>query len=181
MYCKQCGKPTNNNQDLCDECLAKQNANNPQDQPVVTTAQETNSTSNEQNNNQNNNYTTSNYNQNQQNNYNQQYNNNGYNQQGYNQQYNNNGQNNYNQQYNNTGYNGQPKSKIAAGILGILLGGLGVHNFYLGYTGKALAQLLLTVLTCGLLSPIIGIWGLIEGILILTGSINEDADGNELI
>ena len=61
------------------------------------------------------------------------------------------------------------------------MGTFGIHNFYLGYTGKALAQLLLTVLTCGLLSPIIGIWGLIEGILILTGSINEDADGNELI
>ena len=73
------------------------------------------------------------------------------------------------------------KSKIVAGVLGILLGTFGIHNFYLGYTGKALAQLLLTVLTCGLLSPIIGIWGLIEGILILTGSINEDADGNELI
>ena len=73
------------------------------------------------------------------------------------------------------------KSKIVAGVLGILLGTFCIHNFYLGYTGKALAQLLLTVLTCGLLSPIIGIWGLIEGILILTGSINEDADGNELI
>ena len=180
MYCKQCGKPTNNNQDLCDECLAKQNANNPQDQPVVTTAQETNSTSNEQNNNQNNNYTTSNYNQNQQNNYNQQYNNNGYNQQGYNQQYNNNGQNNYNQQYNNTGYNGQPKSKIAAGILGILLGGLGVHNFYLGYTGKAIAQLLISLFSCGTLAVVSAIWGLVEGIIILTGSINTDANGNPL-
>ena len=30
----------------------------------------------------------------------------------------------------------QPKSKIAAGILGILLGSLGIHNFYLGYTSK---------------------------------------------
>lgn len=169
MYCKQCGKPTNNNQDLCDECLAKQNANNPQDQPVVTTAQETNSTSNEQNNNQNNNYTTSNYNQNQQNNYNQQYNNNGYNQQG-----------NYNQQYNNNGYNGQPKSKIAAGILGILLGSLGVHNFYLGYTGKAVAQLLISLLSCGTLAVVSAVWGLVEGIMILTGSINTDANGNPL-
>ena len=33
------------------------------------------------------------------------------------------------------------KSKIAAGILGILLGCFGVHNFYLGYTGKAVGQL----------------------------------------
>ena len=177
MYCKQCGKPTNNNQDLCDECLAKQNANNPQGQPVVTTAQETNSTNNEQNNNQNNNYTTPNYNQNQQNNYNQNQQNN------YNQQYNNNGYNqqgNYNQQYNNNGYNGQPKSKIAAGILGILLGSLGVHNFYLGYTGKAIAQLLISLFSCGTLAVVSAIWGLVEGIMILTGSINTDANGNPL-
>ena len=73
------------------------------------------------------------------------------------------------------------KSKIAAGLLGIFLGGFGVHNFYLGYTGKAIAQLLITVLTCGILSPVSGIWGLIEGILILTGSINTDADGNKLV
>lgn len=69
------------------------------------------------------------------------------------------------------------KSKVAAGILGILLGSLGIHNFYLGYTGKAIAQLLITVLTCGILSFVSAIWGLIEGILILTGSINVDADG----
>jgi TM2 domain-containing membrane protein YozV len=69
------------------------------------------------------------------------------------------------------------KSKIAAGVLGILLGSLGVHNFYLGYTGKAVAQLLITVLTLGLGSIISGVWGLIEGILILTGSIDCDAAG----
>ncbi len=74
-----------------------------------------------------------------------------------------------------------PKSKIAAGLLGIFLGTFGVHNFYLGYTGKAVGQLLLTVLTCGILSPISAIWGLIEGILILTGSINTDAQGNPLV
>lgn len=37
------------------------------------------------------------------------------------------------------------KSKMAAGLLGIFLGGLGVHNFYLGYTGKAVAQLLISL------------------------------------
>ena len=72
------------------------------------------------------------------------------------------------------------KSKIAAGILGIFLGTLGIHNFYLGYNGKAVAQLLLTVLSCGILSFVSGIWGLIEGILILTGEIDKDADGNLL-
>ena len=79
---------------------------------------------------------------------------------------------------NNTNPNG--KSKIAAGILGILLGTLGVHNFYLGYTGKAIAQLLISVLSCFTLSFVSAIWGLIEGIMILTGSINTDAQGNIL-
>jgi len=72
------------------------------------------------------------------------------------------------------------KSKVAAGVLGILLGALGVHNFYLGYIGKGLAQLLITVLTCGYCAAISFVWGLIEGILILTGSIAVDGDGNPL-
>lgn len=74
-----------------------------------------------------------------------------------------------------------PKSKIAAGLLGIFLGTFGVHNFYLGFTGKAVAQLLITILSCGFLSPVSGIWGLIEGILILTGSSNKDSKGNPLV
>ena len=73
------------------------------------------------------------------------------------------------------------KSKITAGILGIFLGCFGVHNFYLGYNGKAIAQLLITLLSIFLLSWVSAIWGLIEGILILTGSIKEDAFGNPLV
>ena len=72
------------------------------------------------------------------------------------------------------------KSKLAGGLLGIFLGCFGIHNFYLGYNGKAVGQLLITVLSCGLLSPISAIWGLVEGICILTGSINVDAEGNPL-
>ena len=72
------------------------------------------------------------------------------------------------------------KSKIAAGILGILLGSLGIHNFYLGYTGKAIAQLLISVCTCGAGAVVSGIWGLVEGIMILTGSISTDAKGMPL-
>ena len=75
---------------------------------------------------------------------------------------------------------GPAKSKVAAGELGILLGTIGVHNFYLGFTGKGLAQLLISLLSCGFLSPISSIWGLIEGIMILTGSINRDARGMPL-
>ncbi len=76
--------------------------------------------------------------------------------------------------------NPNAKSKMAAGLLGILLGTFGVHNFYLGYTGKAVAQLLITVLSCFFLSPVSAIWGLIEGILILCGNIDKDASGRKL-
>ena len=79
--------------------------------------------------------------------------------------------------------NGTQKSKLTAGLLGIFLGVFGVHNFYLGYTGKAIGQLLLTLLgwiLCGLGPIAAWVWGLVEGILILTGSMNVDADGNLL-
>ncbi len=72
------------------------------------------------------------------------------------------------------------KSKVAAGVLGILLGTFGVHRFYLGYTGIAVAQLVLGLLgfvTCGVTSAVSGLWGLVEGILILVGSIDRDAQG----
>lgn len=75
----------------------------------------------------------------------------------------------------------EPKKKVLAGLLGIFLGSIGVHNFYLGYIGKAVGQLLLTVLSCGVLSFISGIWGLIEGIMILTDTITVDAKGNKLV
>ncbi|MBR7184802.1 MAG: TM2 domain-containing protein [Clostridia bacterium] len=67
------------------------------------------------------------------------------------------------------------KSKLAAGLLGIFLGGFGVHSFYLGYTGRGVAQILLNF-CCGIGS----IWGFIEGILILVGNINTDASGAPL-
>lgn len=72
------------------------------------------------------------------------------------------------------------KSKLAAGLFGIFLGAFGVHNFYLGYEGKAIAQLLITVLSCGILAFASALWGFIEGILILTGEINVDGKGNPL-
>lgn len=72
------------------------------------------------------------------------------------------------------------KSKVAAGLLGIFLGCFGVHNFYLGYTGKAVAQLVITIVTCGMGAVITGIWGFIEGIMILCGSITTDGNGNLL-
>ncbi len=69
---------------------------------------------------------------------------------------------------------GAPKSRMVAGILGILLGGFGVHNFYLGYTNKAILQIVVTIFTCGIGS----IWGLIEGILILVKNPSFLTDAN---
>lgn len=123
MFCKQCGKPIDDGQELCEDCKNSANASN------QGTAQTINVNVNSGN---------------------------------------------------TSSVDPQAKSKMAAGLLGIFLGGLGVHNFYLGYTGKAVAQLLISLLSCGFLAFISSIWGLIEGILILTGSISVDGNGNPL-
>jgi TM2 domain-containing membrane protein YozV len=67
---------------------------------------------------------------------------------------------------------------MAAGLFGIFLGGFGVHRFYLGYTNIGIIQIIVTVLTCGLGH----IWGLVEGIMILTGAeqFRTDAEGRPL-
>ena len=64
------------------------------------------------------------------------------------------------------------RSKVVAGVLGILLGSLGVHRFYLGYVGIGVLQIIVSVVTFG--SG--GIWGFVEGILCLVGSM-RDVDG----
>ena len=63
--------------------------------------------------------------------------------------------------------------KVAAGVCGILLGALGVHKFILGLTTPGIIMLLVTLLSCGLFSPIMSIIGLVEGIIYLTKS-DED-------
>lgn len=70
----------------------------------------------------------------------------------------------------------EAKSKLVAGLLGILVGAWGVHRFYLGYTSIGIIQIVVTIFTAG----IGAIWGFIEGILILTGSFNKDANGQPL-
>ncbi len=69
----------------------------------------------------------------------------------------------------------QQKSKLIAGILGIYLGAFGIHNFYLGKNNRAILQIVVTCLTCG----VGGLWGMIEGILIFadTPSLCTDANG----
>lgn len=64
-------------------------------------------------------------------------------------------------------------NKIPAGICGVILGGLGIHKFILGYTGAGLIMLLVSILTCGIGYGVMHIIGLIEGIIYLTKSDKE--------
>lgn len=72
------------------------------------------------------------------------------------------------------------KNKVTAGILAILLGGLGAHKFYLGMTGPALVFLLtntigfvITIFLAFIPNYALGVIALIEGILYLTKSDEE--------
>ncbi len=83
------------------------------------------------------------------------------------------------------GINGySTKSRTVAGVLAILLGQLGIHNFYLGFTNKGLMQLLISIIgsifTFGLAAIGVWIWALIEGIQILTNKDSVDAEGKIL-
>lgn len=64
------------------------------------------------------------------------------------------------------------KSKIVAGVLQLTLGSLGIGRFYMGNVGIGIAQLF----TCGGL----GIWALIDGIMLLVGNSATDSDGRVL-
>jgi TM2 domain-containing membrane protein YozV len=59
------------------------------------------------------------------------------------------------------------KSRITAGLLGILLGVVGAHRFYLGYKGLGWIMLLITAVSLGQVWFVPAIWGAIEGILYL--------------
>lgn len=59
-------------------------------------------------------------------------------------------------------YGATHKSRTSYIVLGIFLGSLGIHNFYAGYTGRAVGQLCLTVSTLGYLGIVSWIWAIIE-------------------
>ena len=55
-----------------------------------------------------------------------------------------------------------PKSRTTFIVLGIFLGAFGAHNFYAGYTGRAVGQLCLSVLTLFYLALASWIWAVVE-------------------
>ena len=64
----------------------------------------------------------------------------------------------------------QDNKKVASGILDILLGPFGIHKFLLGYNTEGIITLVLTVVSCGTVTSLLGI---IEGIIYLTKSDQE--------
>jgi TM2 domain-containing membrane protein YozV len=64
----------------------------------------------------------------------------------------------------------QDNKKLAAGLLAIILGPLGIHKFLLGYTSQGIIWLIISLCTCGTVTYLLGI---IEGIIYLTKSDQE--------
>ena len=73
-------------------------------------------------------------------------------------------------------YRAQVRNRWIAGALGVLLPGLGVHRFYMGFIGIGIIQIVVTVITFGTIGPI---WGFIEGILCFCG-VMRDVDGRPM-
>lgn len=76
-----------------------------------------------------------------------------------------------------------PRQMLIVVLLALFAGLFGLHNFYLGYTNRGLAQLLVTVCTLGFGAPIVWLWAIVELILIVTrsGSYAFDALGRPLV
>lgn len=71
------------------------------------------------------------------------------------------------------------KSSTTAGILAILLGTLGIHDFYLGYTKKGIIHLIMAI--TGIFSIASTVWAIYDGIMLFCGKINKDGEGNILL
>ena len=63
------------------------------------------------------------------------------------------------------------KDRVAYVLLAVLLG-IGIHNFYAGYTTRGIIQLLVSILSCGILWFFMWIWGIIEAC-----TVTQDANG----
>ncbi len=63
----------------------------------------------------------------------------------------------------------QESKRVLAGILAIVIGSLGVHKFILGYTKEGIIQIIISIVSCGVLTII----PFIEGIIYLTKSDEE--------
>lgn len=51
-----------------------------------------------------------------------------------------------------------PKNRVVYILLALFLGSFGIHNFYAGYIGRGLAQLLITLFLFWLIVPLLAVW-----------------------
>lgn len=70
------------------------------------------------------------------------------------------------------------KSKKRAAIFAILLGGCGVHDFYLGFIKRGIIKILLSIVSLGFAGAI---WGVVDFIRIVAGGVKTDAKGNPVM
>jgi TM2 domain-containing membrane protein YozV len=68
--------------------------------------------------------------------------------------------------------NSNAKDRVAYVLLAVFLGNLGIHNFFAGYTSRAVAQLLICLLTCGIGGIATWIWAIVEAV-----TVEQDANG----
>jgi TM2 domain-containing membrane protein YozV len=76
------------------------------------------------------------------------------------------------------GIPGVSKSRMAYILLGLFLGGFGIHNFYAGRIGCAVTQLLITCFLFWLIVPIFIVW---VWVLIEICTVRIDGKGNALV
>ncbi len=69
-----------------------------------------------------------------------------------------------------------PRSRVTTGLLGIFFGAFGAHRFYTGHHSIGVFQLIVTFCT-----GVGALWGIIEGIIILTNGEFEDSLGRPLV
>lgn len=69
-------------------------------------------------------------------------------------------------------YPADQKSRVAYLLIAFFFGEFGFHDFYAGYIGRGIAQLLITVLSLGLLFWVSWIWAVVEMI-----TVQKDAKG----
>jgi TM2 domain-containing membrane protein YozV len=68
------------------------------------------------------------------------------------------------------------KNRVVFVLLAVFLGAVGAHNFYAGYTRKAVIQLCITVFSCSIGGIVSWIWAVVEAC-----TVNRDDDGVEFI
>lgn len=71
------------------------------------------------------------------------------------------------------------RSRLATALLALILGTLGVHEFYLGFTTKGIIHVLLCVFIVTI--PVSFVWGFLEAVQYFIGNENHNYDGNGVL